>query len=78
MEFQISEVDALPAPFSLLYSGLGLFSIVGFQLLLHIQCSPDGTMETMVCTSEVNAIPGQFSVPFNVFLKLIIVPYGCL
>jgi hypothetical protein len=60
----------------LLDNGLALFNIVGFQLLHHIQTLVDGTMETKMCTSKVDAIPAQFSLSFNVFLKLIIVPYG--
>jgi hypothetical protein len=61
---------------ALLNNELGLFSIVGFPWLHHITSLADGTMETMVCTSKVYAIPVQFSLVFNAFLKLIFGPYA--
>jgi hypothetical protein len=61
---------------ALLSNGLGLFIFIGFPLLHHIPSLGDGTMETKVFSSKVDAIPAQFSLAFNVFLKLIIVPYG--
>jgi hypothetical protein len=44
-----------------LNNGLRLFSIVGVPWLQHIPSLADVSMETKVCTSEVDTIPAPFS-----------------
>jgi hypothetical protein len=70
-------VYELLASFSLAQEWVGFCSIVGFLLLHHIPSSADGTTETKMYTSEVDAIPAPFRLAFNMFLKLITVPFGC-
>jgi hypothetical protein len=50
VKVQTSEMDTLPALFSLLNNMLGLFSIVGFPWSHHTPSLVDFTMEIKVCT----------------------------
>jgi hypothetical protein len=54
---------------------LGLISIAYFPWLHYIPSLSDGTMETKVYTSQVDAIHVPFIFVINVLLKLITVPY---
>jgi hypothetical protein len=47
VEVQISEMDALPTPFSLAQQWVG---IIGFPCLYHIPPLADVTMETRACS----------------------------
>jgi hypothetical protein len=69
---QISEVDALPAPFSIAHQWVGIDKHCWVSIVMsHIIFGSWNHGKKEACT-EVDAIPAHFSLAFNVFSHLLL------